>query len=140
MSKAKPPLPAQWLAAKEAERVAVETRRQIEDQMASLFGVDPSLEGTANFEQDGHKIKVVGRMNRKVDGDALQDLAREAGLEQFLTTLFKWDPDLKLSAWKSTDKSITDKLAPAITTTPGRPSFSVELVENKATATTADKP
>ncbi len=138
--KGKPNLPAQWLAAKEAERVAVETRRQIEDQMASLFGVDPALEGTANFEQpsdggESYKIKVVGRMNRKVDGDALQDLAREAGLEQFLTTLFKWDPDLKLSAWKSTDKSITDKLAPAITTTPGRTSFSVEVVETKA-----DKP
>jgi hypothetical protein len=60
-------LPSEWLAAKEAEAKAVETRRQLEDQMASLFGFDPNSEGTTTFEHDGHVVKIVGRMNRKVD-------------------------------------------------------------------------
>lgn len=136
---------AQWIAAKEAERIAQETRRQLEDEMAREFGFTMVDEGTQNFESVDpsgakgahgkpitYKVKIVGRMNRKVNGDELQDLAREAGLEQFLTTLFKWEPDLRLAAWKATDKSITDKLAGAITTTPGRPSFSVEVIEQKA--------
>lgn len=129
----------QWLDAKEAERVAVEIRRQLEDEMAKEVGFNPNTEGAENFEMVDYetgvpltyKVKIVGRMNRKVNGDELQDLAREAGLEQFLTTLFKWEPDLRLAAWKATDKSITDKLAAAITTTPGRPSFSIEVIAPK---------
>lgn len=124
-------LPAQWLEAKEAERAAVEKRRVIEDQLLSLIGLSETFEGTKNAEQDGYKVKIVGRMNRKVDSDALQDLAREHGLETFLTSLFKWEADLKLTAWKATDKSITDLLAPAIITKPGRPSFSIEEKEAK---------
>lgn len=123
-------LPAQWLAAKEAEAKAVETRRQLEDQMASLFGYDPNSEGTTTFEQDGHIVKIVGRMNRKVDSDTLQELARENGLETFLQTLFKWEADVKLTAWKATAPEITEKLAGAITTKPGRPSFSITVKEH----------
>jgi len=128
---------AQWLAAKEAEKAAETKRRQLEDEMAREFGFTGNDEGTQNFESvdpasgQSYKVKIVGRMNRKVNGDELQDLAREAGLEQFLTTLFKWEPDLRLAAWKATDKGITDKLAGAITTTPGRPSFSIEVVAPK---------
>jgi hypothetical protein len=124
-------LPAEWLAAKEAERVAIETRRNLEDQMVALLGIPGTLDGTSSQELDGYEVKIVGRMNRKVDGEALQDLARESGLEQYLTTLFKWDPELRLAPWKATAKEITDKLASAITTTPGRPSFSVSKKEEK---------
>lgn len=124
-------LPEAWLRAKEAERMAVEERRRIEDQLLSLIGVPETLEGTQNVEQDGFKVKITGRMNRKVDTDALQDLARAEGLEKFLTTLFRWSADLSLSAWKATDKSITEKLAPAITTTPGRPSFQISPKEGQ---------
>lgn len=124
-------LPERWLAAKEAEKLAQEERRKVEDELLSLIGFSETFEGTQNSEQDGYKVKIVGRMNRKVDSDALQDLAREHGLETFLTSLFKWEADLKLTAWKATDKSITDLLAPAITTKPGRPSFSIEEKEAK---------
>ena len=124
-------MPKEWLEAKEAERVAVEKRRVIEDAMVREFGFLETFEGTQSYELDDFKIKIVGRMNRKVDGDTLQDLARVNGLETFLQTLFKWDPEIKMTAWKATDKSITDKLAPAITTKPGRPSFSIEEKEAK---------
>lgn len=121
----------EWLELKEAEKVAVDARRKLEDELCILLEFSENYEGTQTYDKDGYKIKIVGRMNRKVDSDTLQDLALEHGLETFLKTLFKWEADLKLTAWKATDKSITDLLAPAITTKPGRPSFSIEEKEAK---------
>ena len=114
-----------WLESKDIERVASETRRMIEDRLLSLIGISETLEGTETAQTDKYTIKVVGRMNRKVDSDKLQELAIENGLNEHLSSLFRWKPDVNLSAWKSTDSSITNKLLPAITTTPGRPSFTI---------------
>jgi hypothetical protein len=76
------------------------------------------------------KVKVVGRMNRKVDADLLQDLARDSGLTDHLPLLFRWRPEVSVAAWKAAATAITTTFAPAITTTPGRPSVSVESKED----------
>lgn len=115
----------QWIDAKEMERLAIETRRKIEDQLIEELRIVEDLDGTANFERDDFKIKVTGRMNRKVDGDKAQEIATELGLSDHLASLFRWKPEINLSVWKATDKSITDPLLEAVTTTPGRPSFSI---------------
>lgn len=118
-------LSIEWIAAKEAERVAVERRRQIEDKLLSLIGIAENLDGTEIANTGAYKIKVVGRLNRKVDGDLLQAVARENGLEAHLPSLFRWKPEINLTIWKAADKSITGPLLTAITTTPGRPSFTI---------------
>lgn len=115
----------EWLAAKEAERVAIDKRREIEDALISEFGVTADFEGTSNFEDGEYKIKVVARLNRKVDGDKAQEIAAELGLLDHLPSLFRWKPEINMTAWKSADKSITEPLLAAITTTPGRPSFTI---------------
>ncbi|HUW79500.1 MAG TPA: hypothetical protein VMV54_01245 [Acidocella sp.] len=118
---------AEWIAAKEAEREAVERRRALEDHMLSLLGVPDTLDGTATTETDGkHKIKVVGRIGRKVDGDLAQEIAAEHGLENYLAKLFRWKPDLDLAVWKATDPEVTTPFLKAITSKPGRPSFTIE--------------
>lgn len=114
-----------WLEAKEIEREALEARRIIEDHMLSLIGITESLEGTETAESGNYVIKIVGRMNRKVDSDKLQELANENGLTEHLSSLFRWKPDVNLTAWKAADESITKPLLAAITTTPGRPSFTI---------------
>lgn len=114
-----------WLEAKEIEREALEARRIIEDHMLSLIGIPESLEGTETAESGNYVIKIVGRMNRKVDSDKLQELANENGLTEHLSSLFRWKPDVNLTAWKAADESITKPLLAAITTTPGRPSFTI---------------
>ena len=116
-------LSAQWLAAKEAERDAIEIRRAIEDQLIEALRVPQSLDGTENYEGDGFKVKVVGRLNRKIDADKLQELAIENDLYAHLSTLFRWKPEVNLKAWNAADERITKPLLDAITTTPGRPSF-----------------
>ena len=118
-------LAAKWIEAKEKERMAIERRRIIEDQMATELALPVDIDSTLTFTPGKYVIKTVGRLNRKVDSDKLQELAAEAGLTDHLSTLFRWKPDIDIKAWKATDPSITSALADAITVTPGRPSFTI---------------
>ena len=118
-------LAAMWLAAKEAEKEATEDRRRIEDHIKSLVGVAETLEGTEVVDPDRYTIKIVGRIDRKVDSDKLQEIAAEYGLTDHLSSLFRWKPEINMAAWKAADEAITKPLAAAITAKPGRPSFTI---------------
>jgi hypothetical protein len=115
-----------WLDAKSAELAAIERRRELEDKMLLLAGIAENMEGTENVETDGsYKIKITSRMNRKIDADRIQDIAAEEGSTEHLSSLFRWKPELNMTAWKNADKSITDPLLGGITTKPGRASFQI---------------
>jgi len=118
-------LAAQWLAAKQREVDATAERRYIEDRMKSLIGVSDNLEGTETASPDHYTIKIVGRIDRKVDSEKLQEIAAAHGLIDHLSSLFRWKPEVNMAAWKAADESITRPLAAAITAKPGRPSFSI---------------
>lgn len=115
----------QWLDAKQAEADAAAKRREIEDALVKQFSIAETLDGTENREAEGFKIKIVGRMARKIDSDLLQELALEHGLTDHLGRLFRWKPEIDAKAWKATDSTITNPLLGAITTTPSRPSFTI---------------
>ena len=120
-----------WLDAKEAEHLATERRRELEDKLLSLIGVAENMEGTENVETDGgYKIKITGRMSHRIDGARIQEIAAEEGLTDHLSTLFRWKPEINMAAWKSADKSITGPLLGGITTQPGRASFTIEKEQN----------
>ena len=114
-------LKAIWLLNKEAERMAVEARRDAEDKIKALIGLADDFTGTQNKEG----VKVVGRIDYKIDADKLQDAATEAGLSEHLGRLFRWKPELNMAAWKQADENIVKALSVAITAKPGRPSFSI---------------
>jgi hypothetical protein len=117
-----------WLQAKEAERMAVEARRAVEDQLIQMFRISEQMEGTFNAKtQTGHSIKIVGRLSRKVDAEKVQELAAEHGLTEHLGNLFRWKPEINMTAWKATSPEITAMLADAITVSASRPSFSITL-------------
>lgn len=122
-------LAQQWEIAKSTEAEWQQRRRKLEDEMVKALEVPKNLDGTKNFEMAGYQIKVIGRIDKKVDSDKLQMLAIEAGLQDHLSTLFRWKPEINATAWKATDESITNELLGAITSTPGRPSFSVSLIK-----------
>ena len=115
----------QWLDAKAAEKKAMDERRGIEDQLVADLGIPKTLDGTQNVEVEGYKVKIVGRLDRKVNSDKLQDLAAEYGLTEHLSSLFRWKPEINASAWKSADPRITEPLLDAITSSNGRPSFTI---------------
>lgn len=116
-----------WIDAKEAERLAVEKRRDIEDQLIKQYQISEADEGSKSIKEAGYVVKVVCRMNRTIDAEALQEIAAESGLTNHLGELFRWKPEINVKAWKEADESITAPLLAAITTKPGRPSFSIEL-------------
>lgn len=115
----------QWLDAKAAEKKAMDERRKVEDQLVKALGIPDTLDGTQNIEADGYKVKIVGRLDKKVNSEKLQDLAREYGLTDHLSSLFRWKPEINASAWKSADPRITEPLLESITTSNGRPSFTI---------------
>lgn len=114
-----------WQYHKELERLHQEKRRMLEDWMLEIFAISPDLDGTENRETDLLTIKMVGRIDRKVDADKVQELAAEHGIEDQLPSLFRWKPELNMKAWSNTSESVRAALAGAITAKPGRPSFQV---------------
>ncbi len=114
-----------WLDTKKLEAAAVAERRQLEDQMAEEFGLPKDLDGTVNHQVDGYKIKMEGRINKKIDADKLQMLAAEAGLSEHLSNLFRWKPEINVKVWNAAAEAVTQPLLGAITSTPGRPTFSI---------------
>jgi hypothetical protein len=124
-------LSQQWLAAKDAEKRAQDERREIEDKIVGIVNLPADFEGTRNEKAGFFKISIVARMNQKIDADRLQDIAHERGLTEHLSTLFRWKPEINARAWKAAQGSLTEPLREAITTTPGRPSFSITASEEK---------
>jgi hypothetical protein len=114
-----------WLRAKQQEEDATADRRDIEDHIKKLATIAENLEGTETIEPGQYEIKIVGRIDRKVDGDKVQELAAEFGLTDHLAKLFRWKPEINMAIWKAADESITKPLAAAITAKPGRPSFKI---------------
>jgi hypothetical protein len=118
---------AEWIAAKETERAAAERRREIEDQIIAQVGASHD-EGTRTISiraAKDYEIKLVMRFTRKVDSDLLQEIAAEHDLNAYLSTLFRWKPEINVKAWDKAHSEITKPLLGAITTTPGRPSFTI---------------
>jgi hypothetical protein len=118
-------LSAEWMQHKAAEEHAVVERRKIEDLMVKLLAMSENFEGTETAEPEGFVVKISGRIERKVDGDKVQELAAEFGLTEHLAKLFRWKPEINMAIWKATDEAITKPLAGAITAKPGRPSFKI---------------
>ena len=120
-------LSADWLRYKSDEEKATTERRKIEDQMVKLLAIPENFESTETAEPEGFVVKVAGRIDRKVDGDKVQELAAEFGLGDHLAKLFRWKPEINMTAWKAADATITGPLAGAITAKPGRPSFKITI-------------
>ena len=122
-------LSANWLSFKTAEEKATTERRKIEDAMVKLMAIPPDFESTETAEPEGFVVKVSGRIDRKVDGEKVQELAAEFGLTEHLAKLFRWKPEINMAIWKAADEAITRPLAAAITAKPGRPSFKITIKE-----------
>jgi hypothetical protein len=118
-------LSRQWVQFKADEEKATIERRKVEDQIVKILAMAENFEGTETAEPEGFVVKISGRIDRKVDGDKVQELAAEFGLTDHLAKLFRWKPELNMAIWKATDATITGPLAGAITAKPGRPSFKI---------------
>lgn len=114
-----------WMEAKQIEAAAIEERRSLEDRMVREASIPSDFNGTKNFIALGYKIKVEGRINRKIDAEKLQEIANESGLTEHLSSLFRWKPEINTKVWNAADEAVTRPLLDAITSTPGRPTFTI---------------
>jgi hypothetical protein len=120
-----------WVVAKQEEAAAIDHRRNLEDMMISALKLAEDFTGTQTHDTATLVVKVSGRINQNIDGDKLQEIAMEHGLSDHLANLFRWKPEINAKAWKACDDSITRPLLLAVTTKPGRPTFSIQLKETK---------
>ena len=118
-----------WAQAKQAEKMAIETRRKAEDEISKICDINPAHEGTVNLDIDHYKVKIESKFTRKIDSDKLQEIAGESGLTDHLFTLFRWKPEIEMKTWKAADPAITSVLIKAVTTSAGRPSYSITTEE-----------
>jgi hypothetical protein len=131
MTKSIDKLAAEWLEAKDSEKRATAKRREIEDEIINLSSFSSQKDETQKMKTSLHAVKIVSRIDRKVDSEKVQELAAEHGLTDHLGTLFRWKPEINMAAWNASDESITRPLAAAITAKPGRPSFTIESITTK---------
>jgi len=118
-------LAEEWLEAKNAEVEATEKRRMIEDEVVRILEIKETDDHAREFEADPFTFKITCRINRKVNGDLAQEIAAEHDMQDYLSTLFRWKPELSMSAWKGVGDNVKQVFARAITATPGRPTFAI---------------
>jgi len=118
---------ARWIDAKQAVTEAATSLETVEDQLIQLLNVDSLRDGTTQVIDGDVRIKVISRPSITVDDTKLKTLAQEHDLEEFLSTLFRWKPEVNLRAWRGADKKITDSLNDAITLTSTRPAFAITV-------------
>jgi len=111
------------MEAKDAERDATEKRRLIEDEIVRLLEIEETDNHSREFEADPFTIRISSRINRKVNGDLAQEIAAEHDMQDYLSVLFRWKPELSMTAWNGVGDNVKQVFSRAITSTPGRPSF-----------------
>ncbi len=116
-----------WWEFKQQEEQAVTQRRAIEEMLTSHL--PEQWEGSETEREGEFKVVISRRFTRKVDSDVLQATAREFGLEEYLSELFRWKPEIDAKRWKAAPVEVTAKLERAITVTPGKASVKITLEE-----------
>ena len=119
-----------WQQAKLDEAAATARRRAVEDKMLEAMDLNAADDATTTIKVSKNmEVKIACRIDRKVDADRLQELALEHGLTGHLSSLFRWKPEINMTAWKRAAPEIVRPLADAITAKPGRPSFKITIKE-----------
>ena len=116
----------EWLDAKMHERAVTTRRREVEDQLITALRINDKSEGTKRIESSGYNIAVEFKVNRKVDGKKLIEVAATNGIgNDILQQIFRWKPEINMRDWKSADRSIILALSNAVTTSEARPSVTI---------------
>ena len=111
--------------AKQTERAARDIRIALELELAKIIGVPDDWEGCMTRPAGAYKVKLDRRMNVKIDGERLRDIAQTHNLTGVMETCFRWTPELNKREWKQIGSEVKKIFAPAIEITPGKASFTV---------------
>nr|MCR5347159.1 hypothetical protein [Fretibacterium sp.] len=73
----------------------------------------------------GYRVRLDRRINVRIDGALLREIAETHGLQDMMETCFRWKPELIRREWRQAENSAKQLFAPAVVMTPGRASFTV---------------
>ena len=118
-------LSEEWMEAKAVEKDAVEKRRLIEDEISRLLEIQLDDDHARTIGAEPFVLKIACRINRKVDGELAQEIAAEHDMHDYLSLLFRWKPELNKSVWDGVGDNVKQVFSRAITSTPGRPSYTI---------------
>ena len=116
----------EWLQIKEYEAQAYARRVEIEKQLLVKFQIG-TIEGSKTIKEDGFKVGLTGKLNKKIDVEALRSLPNEFPeiTNDVLGRVFRWTPEVNAKEWKEESKDILSILSRAITVTPSKISFTI---------------
>lgn len=118
-----------WIELKDFEERARNQRHEVEAKIVDALGDDKPSEGSRTFNFDQLKLKVIQRVDRKLD------LAQWDQIKQHVDPEF-WPVKTKIEVddtgvkWIAENrKDLYSIIAPAITVKPGKPGVTVERIE-----------
>ena len=115
-------LAQQWQEYKAIEQEAIEHRRAIEQQIQELM--DVKEEGTTSYKGERFNVKAVGKLNRSLNAELLQEDWNN--LPKQVTDCVKWKPTLDTKALRDLEAIDHTTLSRYMTTKPSKPSFKIE--------------
>lgn len=114
------------IEAKRNEDAAIAARREIDAELALLLSDKDVTEGTVSAKENGFRVSVVYKVDRKVDAAALSkgwdSLSADA------QAAFDWKPSVKVSALRKLEGADAAAAAVFITSKPASPSITIEAV------------
>lgn len=117
-------LVAARIAAKRREEEAVEERRNLDEQIASLMRDSSKAESAISQKLDGYKITCTYGISRTVDKDKLQ--ADWDKIPAAAQAAFRWKPEVAVSELKKLNGADAAVAAAYITAKPAAPQIKVE--------------
>lgn len=101
-------------------------RMRTEEDLAYELGMPQEWEGTKTNSVGGFKVTLKRSMNYRIDAARLEQLAGSSeAMADAVKKAFRYKPEIDKKGWKALPDTVRSALSPAITMTPGKPSFTI---------------
>lgn len=121
------------LYALKAEEARIKDERvQAEAALAYALGMPAEWEGSKTNTIGAYKVTLKRAMNYRIDAARLEQIAGSSeAMADAVKRAFRYKPELDRKGWKALPDTVRGALSPAITMTPGKPSFTIMTINNE---------
>lgn len=107
-------------------------RMRTEEALAYALGMPQEWEGTKTNTVGAYKVTLKRAMNYRIDAARLEQLAESSeAMADAIKKAFRYKPEIDRKGWKALPDDLRGALSPAITMTPGKPSFTIMTINNE---------
>ena len=111
---------------KQHEEAIKTERMRTEEDLAYELGMPQEWEGTKTNTVGAYKVTLKRAMNYRIDAARLEQLAGSSeAMADAVKKAFRYKPEIDKKGWKALSDDLRGALSPAITMTPGKPSFTI---------------